>query len=121
MLKKLLSLILVCGLLNLGSYAAAKDAEFEAKVKAEVAKLGTGQHSIVKIKLRDKTEVKDYISEITDNDFSVVNEKTGALTKVTYPHVKQIRGRNNLNGKSILLTAVIIGVIALVAALSLDD
>lgn len=120
MFRRILSLVLIAILLNLGLISTTfanteKDAEFQAKVKAEITKLGTGTQTTVKVKLRDKTVVKGYVSEITDDSFSVVSENTQSATKIPYPAVKQISAKNNLNGKTILAIGVLIVIIAAIA------
>ena len=82
-----------------------KDASLPQKVKAGIVKLGTGQSSIVSLKLRDKTKLAGYISEIGEDSFVVTGLESGKSTTVAYPDVVQVKG-NNLTTK----TKVIIGV-----------
>ena len=102
MCKRILSAALVGLLINLVCYTpvaanfrdeAAKSA---VKVKAAVAKLGTGPDARIEITLRDKTKLKGYVSEANEERFIVVDGKTGAATQITYPQVKQVKGRNKL-------------------------
>lgn len=107
MIKRILLLALIGAMLNVSTMAKAKnEAEFEAKVKAGIAKLGVSEDSFVKIKLRDNRKVKGFISEITDEGFSVTNKKTKAVTKINYSSVKQIKGKNNLSGNTITLIGI---------------
>lgn len=99
-----------------------KDAQFAQKVKREIAKLGTGANARVEVKLRDKTKLKGYISEVGDESFAVVNDKTGAATTASYPQVIQVKGNNLGTGIKIaigvglvLLVLIIIGVTGAVA------
>ena len=80
-----------------------------AKIKAAVNKLGVGKDSLVKIKLRDKTKVKGYISEIVDENFTVVDTK-GEAHVIAYSNAKQIRG-NNLHTGAWVAIGIGIGVI----------
>jgi hypothetical protein len=41
-----------------------KEAEFAAKVKTGIAKLGTGPEARLTVKLRDKTKLAGYVSQI---------------------------------------------------------
>lgn len=82
---------------------SAKEAKFAAKVKAGIAKLGTGPEARIELKLRDKTKLKGYVSEASEDNFVVVDEKTGAATQVLYPQVKKVKGHN-------LSTGAVIGV-----------
>ncbi|MGC2237257.1 MAG: hypothetical protein WA584_13930 [Pyrinomonadaceae bacterium] len=104
MSRRILSMILAGLILNAVFYSTAKannEAEFAAKVKTEIASLGAGNQTRVSVKLRDETRVKGCVSEIGDESFSVVNEKTRAISKIPYTAVKQIKGKNNLSGKTI--------------------
>ena len=82
-----------------------KDASLLQQVKAGIVKLGVGQSSRVSLKLKDKTKVAGYISEIGDDSFVVANLESGGRTTVAYPEVVQVKG-NNLTTR----TKVIIGV-----------
>jgi hypothetical protein len=53
-----------------------------AKVKTEVQKRGIGEKSRVKVRLRNKEEVKGYISKIEDASFDVIDKKTGRATTI---------------------------------------
>lgn len=103
---KLLRPIVFSLLLGLVSYMSAaantpNDANETEKVKSAIAKLGTGSGSRVEVKLRDKTKLKGYIGEASDNGFVVVDEKTGQATPVQYQSVKNLKGRNHFTGESI--------------------
>ena len=69
-----------------------KETKFAEKVKTDVAKLGTGKDSRIQVKLKDGTKLKGYVSQISENSFVVVDEKTGALAEVPYPNAKQVKG-----------------------------
>ena len=71
-----------------------KEATLAAKVKAGIAKLGTGPAAQVELKLRDKTKLKGYIHEIAEDHFVLIDARTGAATAVPYPQVKQVKGNN---------------------------
>ncbi len=119
MFGKYLSVILIGLLLNLTCYptAAAKaenDGEFAGKVKTNVAKLGTGRNAKIKVKLKDGSKLKGYVSELKDSSFVVVNEKSGTETEVEFVQVKQVKGQNYSNGEKIFFRAsIIIGVLLL--------
>src|ERR1044071_1133228 len=85
MLKRILAVVLVGLLINMVSissaYAGSKEEEqarFFEKVKKNIVKLGTGADAWVEIKLRDKTKLRGYISEVGEDSFVVVDAKTGA-------------------------------------------
>ena len=122
MSKKLISLVISNALvlfLCVGTSVAGSKEEKEAKlaadVKAGVSKLGTGPAAHVEIKLRDKTKLKGYVHEIAEDHFVVIDDRTGAVTTVTYPQVKQIKGNNLSTGAKITITLVIIGVLFAIA------
>lgn len=97
-MKKTLSLLLAGLVLNLfllhsSTLAGSNEEKHAAKVKTGIAKLGTGQESLVKIKLKDKSKINGYVSEINENDFTVVQASNSA-TKIQYTQVKQMQGNN---------------------------
>ncbi len=69
MLKRLLTLMLAALLAQLAHAPAAaatkaeKEARLAEKVRAAVARLGTGREAVVELKLRDKTRLKGYVAE----------------------------------------------------------
>lgn len=126
MLKKTFSMLLVVLLINLAVMPSAfannnpeKDAKFAEKVKAEIAKLGVGTDSKVKIKLKDGTKLKGYVSEINDSGF-VVTDKDGKSTAVPYPNAKQVSGHNTKIGVVIAISIVAALIILLFIGASQD-
>jgi hypothetical protein len=117
MIKKLTTLALA-GLLLQMAYAppavaktaAEKEAQFVEKLKAGVARLGTGPEARIEVRLRDNTKLKGYVSEVKDGGFAVTDPKTGASTQVAYPQVKVAKGNNLSKGAKLA-----IGVAALTA------
>jgi hypothetical protein len=110
MLKRIFSLVMIGALLivtggrfALAADARAKEAVFTAKLKAEIAKLGTGPSAQVQITLRDKSKFKGYIREANEDYFLLVDEKTGALTEIAYPQVKQVKGNNLSTGAKVAI------------------
>src|ERR1041385_3352295 len=76
-----------------------KDASLQQKVKAGISKLGVGDLSTVSLRLRDKTKVEGYISEIRDETFVVTEPASGRSKEIAYPDVVQVNG-NNLTTKT---------------------
>lgn len=101
----LLTFTLLCEQSVLAGSNSGERASLAQKVKAGIVKLGVGESSRVSLKLRDKTKVAGYVSEIGDESFVVTDLENGALTTVAYPDVVQVKG-NNLSTR----TKVIIGV-----------
>ena len=108
MLKRICSVVLAALLLqSVAVPAFAKsDAEKAArraeKVRAQIAKLGTGKDALVRIELRDKTKLKGYISEAGAESFAVT-DRAGVATTVAYPQVGKARGNNLSTGAKIAI------------------
>ena len=72
------------------------ESEQAAKAKSEVQKRGIGERSRVKVTLRNKTEVKGYISQIDTNSFDVTDKKSGQSTTIPYEDAMRVR-RNGMS------------------------
>ena len=110
MFRKLVTLLLVAAVINLAgvrlAYAESKEekqARFAEKVKANVLKLGTGESTRVKVKLRDQRKLEGYISDAGAETFTITNRKTGEATTVAYPEVKSVQGNNLSTGAKIAI------------------
>ena len=110
MFKKVVTLLLVTLVINLTgvrlAYADSKEekqARFAEKIKANVLKLGTGESTRVKVKLRDNAKLEGYISEASAETFTVTDRKTGIATTVGYPQVKSVQGNNLSTGAKIAI------------------
>lgn len=110
MFRKLVTLLLVTLLINVGAvrlaYADSKEekhARFAEKIKANVLKLGSGESARVKVKLRDQPKLEGYISAAGEETFTVTNPKTGAASTVAYAQVKSIQGNNLSTGAKIAI------------------
>jgi hypothetical protein len=109
-MKKLLTMMIACLVVSAvsarpiaASSRAEKEARFAGKVKLGVEKLGSGRDTRVEVKLRDKTRLKGYVSEIGNNEFVVTDVKTGASNKIAYADVKQVKGNNLSTGAKIAI------------------
>ena len=95
MIRKTFASLLIALVLNLvcpASFAAntqTKDEKRAATVKSLVRKLGTGPDARIGIKLRDKTKLVGYISEIA-NDHFALTDNAGTVRQVTYADVAKI-------------------------------
>lgn len=109
MLKKTISLAIVALLINLltvnFTFAGSnnKEARFAEKVKKAVVGLGVGEQARIEIKLRDKTKIKGYVKEASDESFVVLDSKSGVETTVSYPQVRQVKGNNLSTGAKIAI------------------
>lgn len=120
--KKTISFLLIGTILNLGffhttGFAESKAEKHAAKVKAGIVRLGTGVESRVEVKLRDKTKVKGYVSEITEDSFTVVNEETNSRSTILYSQTKQVKGNNLSTGVKVAIAFGVFVAIAVVFAL----
>ncbi len=116
MFQKILSAVLVAAIVAIATmqpaYASSreeKQAKQAAKVKAGIEKLGVGEQSRVSLKLYDKTKRSGYISEIGEDSFVVVEDRSSVATRVAYPDVAQVKGQNLTTGDKVLI-GVAIGV-----------
>lgn len=122
MCKKLLSLALAALLIHVvvgvqpasASTDTQKQARLAEKIKAGILKLGIGKETRVAVKLRDKTKLIGYISEVREEGFAVTDINTGAATMVTYMNVAQVKGHNLSTGAKIAIIglAIAAGVLA---------
>ena len=110
MFRKFVALLLVAFVMNLAgarlAYADSKEekqARFAEKVKANVLKLGTGESTRVKVKLRDQAKLEGFISDAGPETFTVTNRKTGVATTISYPQVKSVQGNNLSTGAKIAI------------------
>lgn len=86
-----------------GKSKEEKAAEFAGKVKAGITRLGVGPDARVMVKLRDKTKLNGYVSQIGDESFVVADAKTGLTTEVQYPDVAKVKGNNLSSGATIAI------------------
>ena len=125
MLKKLFSVALVMLLCHAGdgllvrNVGAGQGGTVEDKVKAEVAKRGTGRKAKVTVKLKDKTELKGYISNASGDSFTLSDSKTGQIRTLAYSDVAEVKKQGGLSlaAKIGIGVGVTVGVLALVVAI----
>ena len=110
MFRKPIALLLVALVINLAGARLVlaeskeeKQARFAEKIKTNVLKLGIGESTRIKVKLRDQTKLEGYISDAGAETFTVTNRKTGAATTVDYLQVKNVQGNNLSTGAKIAI------------------
>ena len=131
MWKKIFSLALVVVLCHAGEAllirnvmgAPCQGGTVGDKVKAFVAKRGTGPKAKVNVKLKDKTKLKGYISQAGDDSFTLADSKTGQTRTLAYQDVAEIKkpGGLPLLAKIGIGIGAVIGVLALVYVITCDD
>ena len=126
--RKVLSLLLAGLLIQLISVQPAsanpvadKQTKLAEKVKEGVSKLGVGQDARVELRLRDKTKLAGYISEVKEDSFVVSDAKTGDATTVAYSNVTQVKGHNLGTGAKIAIgIAIGVGIVLIIFAIYLN-
>jgi hypothetical protein len=97
--------------------AAAKPSGNKEEQKLEqlrtgIRKLGIGPDARIKLKLRDKTQISGYISEVGEDGFVVIDSRTGKSNIVAYPQVAQAKGNNLSSKERLAITLVVVGALA---------
>ena len=126
MLKKVLSLVLTGLLINAvvvsSSYARSQDEQARniEKVKESVRKLGVGEEARVEVKLHDGRKLKGYVQEAGEDNFTVIDSKSGTATTVAYSQVKELKGTNRSTAAKVgINVAKGVGIVAAVAGIAL--
>lgn len=122
MIRQTVSLLLVTAIVAFVSarpVRAATPEEKQAaraeKVRAGIAKLGTGPDARVKVTLGDKRKAEGYVASADDVAFVVADASTGGQTRVPYADVSKVKGNNISTGAVIAISAgIAVGVVLLV-------
>jgi uncharacterized protein YdeI (BOF family) len=86
-----------------------------ASVKAVVQKMGVGQASEVRIKLRDGTQLRGHISQIENDSFRITDQGSNKVTSVTYADVQSMKGKGMSTRTKVLIgVGVGVGVLAVI-------
>jgi hypothetical protein len=91
-LISLLATVLFVASLSLPVVAQQSNSEGTTldKVKAKVAKLGTGEKAKATLILKDGTKLKGYIGQAGNDDFVVRDRKTDSPTTIRYTDVAKV-------------------------------
>jgi hypothetical protein len=97
MFNRILSPVLVGLLINLvavhSAYATpvqGPDVRAAERVREKVSNLGRGPEARAEVRLKDGTKLRGYISEASDDHFTVV-DAAGRSTQVDYSQVKSVK------------------------------
>lgn len=108
MFRKFLSFVLAGLLINAASAAPVfadtqqeKAARMTQKVRDAILKIGTGVNARVAVKLQNKAKLKGYVHQAGEENFLIVDVKTGEATTVAYSEVKQMKGENRSAGRRV--------------------
>jgi len=118
MLKKLFSFALVVLLVFVASESlifhdvarAGQSDRTAQKVKADVAKRGTGPKAKVTVKLKDNTKLKGYISDASNDSFTLADAKSGQTRTLSYQDVTEVKKPGALSWPAKIGIGVGIGV-----------
>lgn len=99
----LLALMLIGHGQIFASSKAEKDARYTEKVKAGILKLGVGQQARVTVRMRDKTKLVGYISEIQNEHFVVSDLNSSSTMAIPYTDVSQVKGNNLSTGAKVAI------------------
>jgi hypothetical protein len=102
--------ILLVALLVFNSLGTAQATQTEemfrtTKLKASLQKRGIGEKSRVKVRLRNKEEIKGYISKTEDASFDVTDKTVGQATTILYVDVERVQGSGLSKGAKIGIIA----------------
>ncbi|HSB12312.1 MAG TPA: hypothetical protein VLM38_22690 [Blastocatellia bacterium] len=120
MLRKYLSFTLAIILLQitaglaLSSTKAEKDAARLARVKAEVAKRGTGEKARIRVKMLDGTTIKGFIEQAGADNFVLRESETFAPKTIAYIEVAKIAGKEWSTSQKILFGLAVLAVVSVV-------
>ena len=67
------------------------------KIKANVAKRGTGEKARVTVELHDGSKLKGHIGQARDDSFTLIEDKTGQTKVLAYSDVDRVKGRGGLS------------------------
>lgn len=130
MLKRLVSLGMAALLLHAADVMTpptlARTTQGErkaAKVKADVAKRGTGEKARVVVKLRDGSKLKGHVSRAGDDSFTLTDSGSGQTRTLSYSDVAQVRKPGGLppGAKLGIGVGALVGVLALVYVAGCHD
>lgn len=114
MKNKLLAILLITTSLVITTFAQSGPDERAVKARQTVTKTGTGPKAKVNVKLRDSTKLKGYIGSVTEDSFSIVDEKSGTARDIKFSDVEKVDRRGGSNKGTIITLAVLGGVAAII-------
>jgi hypothetical protein len=101
-MKRLTLIAVLAVLTNFVGVADAQTTDKTDKIKAKIARLGTGPKAKIKVVRMDDSKVEGYVVR-TDADQFVVMEKRQHETSVAFSDVKQIKGHDSNYLRPILI------------------
>ena len=110
------ALILCLSFVSIAAASPRTDRRRESveKVKTGILSLGVGPAARVEVTLRDKTRLAGFIAVANDDSFVLNDSKSGASRTVAYADVAKVKGNNWSTKKTIAITAIIVGALAII-------
>ena len=87
------------------------DEQATEKTRSKVLKMGVGVNARVEVKLKDNSQFRGYISDATQDSFTVVEKTSGSSKTVSYSDASSVKkAGSGWSAKSwIILSAVAVG------------
>jgi uncharacterized protein YdeI (BOF family) len=87
-----------------------------ASVKARMQKIGVGERTVVRVKLKDGTELRGYLSRIENDSFTITDKTTKKATSASYGDVASLKGKG-LSTRAKVVIVVAIGVVVTIGVI----
>jgi hypothetical protein len=127
MLKQTVAILVIAAMTSLSLTAsAASQADQPAqsqpdqaiKIKAKVQKIGAGEKAKVRVKLRDGTELRGYVSSIGNDSFSVTDSGARKASSLSYADVASVKGKGlSTAAKVLIVTGIGLGIVVAIVAI----
>lgn len=86
--------------------APAPETAQVAKLKAQLAKYGTGKQTKLEVSLRDSTKRSSYLNEIKEKSIILTDAKTGANVELAFADIATAKKRGLSTGAKIALVGI---------------
>jgi hypothetical protein len=125
MMKRTIAVMLVAVMTCLSLTAAESQADQstrgypdqEVKIKAKVQKTGVGEKSKIRVKLRDGTKLRGYVSNIGNDSFTVTDSATHKARSLSYGDVETVRGKGlSTAAKVLIVTGIGLAIVVVIVA-----
>jgi len=93
------------------------DASTVEKIKTKITRLGVGEKARAQIKLRNGQKIKGYVSNASEDNFSLTDRKSGQTTTIAYADVVDVK-KPGMTKRTKIIIGVTIGVVATAAILA---
>jgi hypothetical protein len=125
MMKRTIAVTLVAVMTCLSLTAAESQADQSTrghpdqavKIRAKVQKTGVGEKSKIRVKLRDGTELRGYVSNIGNDSFTVTDSATHKASSLSYDDVETVRGKGlSTAAKVLIVTGIGLAIVVVIVA-----